>query len=296
MKYPAAQNSTQGPYQGMVLLNPGGPGGSGINQLMLPGAGSGAQSLQNIIGSNYDVISFDPRGVGYANPSANCSSIDTNGRPQSPLSKRARTIPQPITAPQFSLDFWNQSLAIAQQIGQECGERIGGDDQIGQYMSTAAVATDMKLIVEAFAQTEDGQKANSTKLNYWGFSYGTTLGMTFASMYPDMVGNMVIDGKTALVGEIQMLMSSANMNPDDYISGMCVFLQITSISHTRSAHKIWHIRETLDYRSAPNCSNDTQRECFGSLVSHDRPESYELHVNLIGSIFTSLSVHTHSED
>ena len=74
-------------------------------------------------------------------------------------------------------------------------------------MSSVSVATDMKLIVEAFAQTDDGKRAagNASRLNFWGLSYGTILGMTFASNYPEVVGNMVLDG---------------NLDPYDYFSGL----------------------------------------------------------------------------
>ena len=160
---------------------------------------------RNIIGTNYDVVGFDPRGVGQAYPSANCSNTLI---PE--LSRRGASedvLRYKLTGPLFDEHYLNESLKEARQVGQHCQGIIGGNDQIGQHMSTVAVATDLKLIVEAFAQTEDGKRAagNASRLNFWGFSYGTVLGMTFAGQYPESVGHMVLD---------------SNEKPQHYYSGV----------------------------------------------------------------------------
>lgn len=67
-------------------------------------------------------------------------------------------------------------------------------------MSTVVVARDMLSIVDAFAATERGKTTkDSSLLNYWGISYGTFIGETFASMYPDRVGRVVLDGTILLL-------------------------------------------------------------------------------------------------
>lgn len=74
-------------------------------------------------------------------------------------------------------------------------------------MSTAINSRDMLSIVDAFAATEDGQRAAKPNhlLNFYGVSYGTILGQTFASMFPERVGNMVLD---------------AVVDPEDYVTSL----------------------------------------------------------------------------
>ncbi|KZL79351.1 alpha beta hydrolase fold family [Colletotrichum incanum] len=69
IKLPAASSSPNGPYRGMILVNPGGPGASGIEL-----ARNNGTTVQAVAGSNYDIVGFDPRGVGLSEPRPNCSS------------------------------------------------------------------------------------------------------------------------------------------------------------------------------------------------------------------------------
>jgi pimeloyl-ACP methyl ester carboxylesterase len=92
-------------------------------------------------------------------------------------------------------DFYDSYIQFGISIGSECAELAGGQLDAGPHMSTATTARDMLSIVDAFAATEDGQRASkpSHLLNYYGISYGTFLGQTFASMFPERVGSMVLD-------------------------------------------------------------------------------------------------------
>ncbi|ESZ90954.1 hypothetical protein SBOR_8672 [Sclerotinia borealis F-4128] len=167
----AQNNSTDGPYQGMILTNP-------------------------VVGTNYDIVSFDPRGMGRSIPLADCSSS---------LSSKIRRRNFGLSGPEFDSSYWTEEFQKSFDFGAECNAKIGGSDQAGPHMSMAVVATDMLSIVDAFAKTERGQSVETLSLlNYWGFSYGSFLGQTFASMYPDRVGRFAIDGV---------------VDPDDYISG-----------------------------------------------------------------------------
>jgi pimeloyl-ACP methyl ester carboxylesterase len=128
--------------------------------------------------------------MGRSLPRANCS------QPESTNDKIQRRV-YGISGPELPEAFWDVAIAQAAAFGEQCHTAIGGPDGAGQHMSTPVVATDMLSIVDAFAATPSGQRAagNSSLLNYWGFSYGTFIGETFATLYPDRVGRLAIDGK-----------------------------------------------------------------------------------------------------
>ncbi|WYZ46023.1 hypothetical protein EsH8_IX_000248 [Colletotrichum jinshuiense] len=182
IKYAAVSNSSDGPYRGMILINPGGPGASGLDM-----ARGNAALLQSVAGSNYDIIGFDCRGVGLSEPKPSCSAgIAT--RQSEALSRR--------DAPRVIDDYYNQYIVYGRELGVQCQAQAGADTEAGPHMSTATTARDMISIVDSFAASSDGARTalNSSQLNYYGLSYGTFLGQTFASMFPDRVGHFVVDG------------------------------------------------------------------------------------------------------
>ena len=188
VKLPARPNGANGAYQGMLLTNPGGPGMSGTGFVL-----GSWQVLLEAVGPQWDIIGFDPRGVGYFSPSANCSGPDDSQ--QARTKKRA----EGISSPQEPLGYFTDNLHVSQQIGQTCEQRIGNETGIGRYMSTYYVVRDMVAIVDAFNRTTDGAKAVEPDLvHFWGFSYGTYVGMELAMEFPDRVGHLVLDGEPNL--------------------------------------------------------------------------------------------------
>lgn len=178
----------------MILTNPGGPGGSGIDFVF-----ELAPVAVPIIGPNYDIVSWDPRGIGYALPSANCT-LAANFTSSS-LRRRAFG----LYGPEFPDQYFENAYSNAYQAGQDCTDSIGGSKQAGPHISTATVARDMISILDAYAESEDGKRCNSdaSLLNFWGFSYGTFIGQTFASMFPSRVGRVVLDGVVDAIDYLQ---------------------------------------------------------------------------------------------
>ncbi|MCO5998487.1 alpha/beta hydrolase [Actinoallomurus rhizosphaericola] len=155
-------------YQGIVLLNRGQwPGGIGRD---LPTRfAQGTTGLPRAIGSTYDWIGFDPRGVGASEPMVTCDPtyIDPG---------HAQADPMPHTAAEEQA--W---LDKARAYADSCGSRYG--DEL-TYLGTKDSARDLDMIRRALGQEQ---------LNYLGYDYGTYLGSVYASMFPNRVRRMVLD-------------------------------------------------------------------------------------------------------
>lgn len=203
-------------YGGPILLNPGGPGGPGAFFALLMG-----NALQQVVDPSsgpsdaspdakyYDIIGFDPRGIGMSEPIAKCM-------PSVPSSWSwvLRENDQGIIGSSDAAlgRLWSMTHAFGSSCEKAMEDRTGPD--IKQYMSTAFVARDMLEITEKHSEYVAEQQAQlaarksgksldchhtgytpgESKLQYWGFSYGTFLGTTFASMFPDRIGRVVLDG------------------------------------------------------------------------------------------------------
>ncbi|KAI9905004.1 hypothetical protein N3K66_001533 [Trichothecium roseum] len=153
-----------------VFVNPGGPGGSGLEWLLEVG-----DDMQTIVGANQDLISFDPRGVGVSTPRVECWG--------SPQKRRVWSLQEtPVVDERPGLIYDAHARAAA--FSGACERRMAGTG-ILEHLSSAYAARDMLAVLEG-----TGHRA----LRYWGISYGSILGGVFAGLYPDRVERLVSDG------------------------------------------------------------------------------------------------------
>jgi pimeloyl-ACP methyl ester carboxylesterase len=182
------------------------PGDSGVEFLRHNG-----RMIQNLVDGekSFDVISFDTRGIAFSTPGSHCFS-DYLYDEIWELKKRA--VGHLDTGPEaLKMQFVGEKGRSA--LCAEARSYNGSEDNVRAYMSTAYVARDMLEIVRKNKVVEDGDstqrgdgtaKANEmqkplrgdpkAQLQYIGLSYGTFLGNTFASLYPEHVGKMLLDG------------------------------------------------------------------------------------------------------
>jgi pimeloyl-ACP methyl ester carboxylesterase len=148
--------------QGVLLVNPGGPGGSGRSL-----AAFVAQGLNPAVASEYTIVGFDTRGVGASVPSLSCDpSFFSRARPD--------YIPASAAEEQENIDR-------AKMYAQDCEKRYGW---LLPYMTTENIARDMDSIRVALGQQQ---------ISYFGYSYGTYIGQVYATLFPHRVRRMVLD-------------------------------------------------------------------------------------------------------
>lgn len=181
-KVPAAVPETDEAWSGPLLLNPGGPGGSGVDFAIALG-----REVQAVVGRTHSVIGFDPRGVNNTTPQTTCFPSET-ARMIWWLRAGGRVVGYSPHHRDLAVE-----LARARSLGSVCEACVSdGQGAAAAYAGTPNVARDMLAIVDA-AWTSAG-RPGAGGLRFWGFSYGTALGQTFASMFPDRVERLVLDG------------------------------------------------------------------------------------------------------
>ncbi|GAA5830967.1 hypothetical protein JCM5353_004456 [Sporobolomyces roseus] len=169
---------------GYLFINPGGPGGSGTESVLRFGS-----ELQTILDGRYNVISWDPRGVNLTSPSLGCFEN------QGDANRFQRDIVS-LGLPSDSIGSeseWTERFDVYSQALQDACD-MNADRGIMRSSTTAFAARDMLSIAESLGES---------KINYWGFSYGTILGATFAAMFPDKVNRFILDGVSDSVSYTQ---------------------------------------------------------------------------------------------
>ncbi|MEV6840629.1 alpha/beta hydrolase [Streptomyces sp. NPDC051133] len=148
--------------QGPLLVNPGGPGGSGLKL-----AGFVASALPRSVAAQYDVIGFDPRGVGKSTPALDC--VPGHFRPV-----RADTVP---ATPALE----RAGLTRARTFAEACVRKYA---DVLPYMDTVSTVRDLDAVRRALG---------APRISYFGYSYGTYLGAVYAKLYPERVRRLVLD-------------------------------------------------------------------------------------------------------
>jgi pimeloyl-ACP methyl ester carboxylesterase len=156
-------------YQGIILTNPGGPGGSGLNLNAFLVPALAQENLKNGMAAadDYDWIGFDPRGVGSSVPALSCE-------PNYFSPDRPNYIPTTAALVQTWL---KRSKAYATACAKKNAPLLA-------HMTTIDTARDMDSIRAALGQKQ---------ITYYGFSYGTYLGQVYSTLFPSHVRRMVLD-------------------------------------------------------------------------------------------------------
>jgi pimeloyl-ACP methyl ester carboxylesterase len=153
------KTSLPGTRHGAILFNPGGPGGEGLDMPVMM-----KDAMPEKVREQYDLIGFDPRGVGRSTP-LTCG-----------LTAREQTTEHPYKQATFSHD-----VKWARTVADKCRARNG--DRLA-YFTTRNTARDMDVIRAVLGER---------KISYLGYSYGTYLGAVYAQMFPERTDRFVLD-------------------------------------------------------------------------------------------------------
>ena len=154
---------------GSLVINPGGPGVSGVDYAVFLSFGQQVGGLPTAVTDRFDIVGFDPRGVGRSNP-VKCISDDDQD-------KTIAIDPDPFSKVEF-----DEAVELNRRIATGCGAKYG--DQLPLF-ATEQAAHDMDGVRTA---------VGDAKLTYLGYSYGTLLGATYAQLYPRNIRALVLDG------------------------------------------------------------------------------------------------------
>ncbi|MFD3786845.1 alpha/beta hydrolase [Streptomyces cyaneofuscatus] len=188
---PVARAAATGPARriGSLVYNPGGPGAGGASSL--------EEGMDEAFGAavraRFDIVSFDPRGVGGSVPALTCEPAEAE-EPEEPEEPEAGVEEAPAeetpddfydaVAPLYPRTEADRSAAAsgARTAAEDCEEHSG---PILRHVGTEDAARDLDVLRAALGER---------RLTYLGWSYGTSLGTSYAEQFPRRVRAMVLDG------------------------------------------------------------------------------------------------------
>ena len=153
---------------GSIIFNPGGPGSSGVDWITDSISQLGTEDLR----SNFNLVGFDPRGVGQSEPKIKC--LDSKGTDYFLYGDSGLAL--------GSKEDIFETRQRVKKFTEACLENTG--ENLG-FVDTVSTAKDLDVIRAVFGDAQ---------INYLGFSYGTLIGSTYAELFTERVGRMVLDG------------------------------------------------------------------------------------------------------
>ncbi|SDM54506.1 TAP-like protein [Allokutzneria albata] len=190
---------------GVLLVNPGGPGASGVRLALGSPGLFGPEVL-----ARFDIVGFDPRGVAGSRPIRCSAALLAQG---------------PRHAPRDQAEF-DRLAAHNQRLREDCRDRTGA---LTDHADTLSVVRDMDALRAALGET---------KINFFGASYGTLIGAQYASRFGDRVRAMVLDGSMDHSLSLDRFLTSAAANGEDALSEFARWCE-------RESGCAWHGRPVL---------------------------------------------------
>ncbi|PXY32542.1 alpha/beta hydrolase [Prauserella muralis] len=164
------QASEPGDRIGSLVMNPGGPGASGMTAAAQMAGSVGGSELAK----RFDLVGFDPRGIGASQPQVRC------------LTPRERDADR---AEDTEVDGTRQGVAEQERqerkFAAKCEQRTEHGDDMLAHLGTRDVAKDLDVLRSVLGDE---------KLTFLGYSYGTRIGYTYAEEFPRNVRAMILDG------------------------------------------------------------------------------------------------------
>jgi pimeloyl-ACP methyl ester carboxylesterase len=217
-----------GGVKGALFLNPGGPGGSGTNDLadqVATQAGNASllpYDFDPRVIADYDLVSFDPRGIGHSDP-VFCS--DNGSRDESLFN-----VPDFPVNPADEQKFNDAVAATTRTCVSHAGDWL-------RYVSTEDAARDLELLRQAVDPTRP--------LAYYGQSYGSYLGAVYADLFPQQVGAVAVDGvidpsiwSTDAVRQAEDTAAGTERTLDGFASACAAAANACAYAHGQSASQV----------------------------------------------------------
>ncbi|MFI7632776.1 alpha/beta fold hydrolase [Nonomuraea sp. NPDC049400] len=193
---------------GSLVINPGGPGVSGV-EAAYGAPGFFTEELQR----RFDIVGFDPRGVGRSNPVI-CSASVYN------------QMPHTVMASQADFDAWN---AFTRKLHKDCRARTG---PLYDHVDSADVARDLDALRAALGEE---------RLTYYGISYGTLIGQMYAELFPGRIRALALDSNMDHSLGVKGFLYTEAIAAEDGFDEFAAWCEADSscVLHGRDIRAIW---------------------------------------------------------